>query len=1352
MLNKILIIYCLTFLCAINASSQIYKYIGMEDGLSSRRVLSIQQDAQDYMWILTHKGVDRFDGKHFCHYKLLSNDEKTVNFYPNLNQLIVDKKNVLWEYGKDGLAFYYNEMKDSFQLAFNAKEEYEEVKEYPITATYFDSKNRIWFCGGKKIIVFDSENQTSKCIREGISEDITGITEGKNNIYYFTTGKNIYKVEISDERNFSTEILKIEDISVINYIYYHNETDLLIISTLLNGLYIYNPSTMILHQLGNYLNDVNINTIKPYNKNSDEVLIATDGDGVYRLNLKTHRFTHFLKEDYIQHNKMNGSIIKDLCIDKSNRIWSVIYPTGITVYSEKYKEFEWIKHSNNNDNSLVDNRINCIIEDSYGDIWFATSNGISCYNIKNKTWKNYFSQYTKDSYNDNHIFTSLCEYKPGMILAGGYMSGIYEINKNTGKTNYFTQSINKGKEPDKYIRSILKDSDGIVWRGGFYSLRSYTDVTNRTKTFTTTYPITCIKEKDNNTLWIGTINGLFVLDKKQNKMEEYKLPFQSGCINAIYQTENGEMAYVGTYGNGMFCINNRTNETKLYNTDNCGLITNNIYSLIPTGNGDVLIGTENGLSLFEQEKEIFTNWTKEQGLTASNFNQNAAVKTNSGYLIFGSNEGAIILPDSIKLPRQFTSHMIFDNLSIMYKTVHPNEPGSPLKKNLNETHEIELDYDQNTFSMDVTSINYDNPSNIYYSWKLEGFFDKWTEASENNSIRYTNLSPGQYNLRVRSILLDNKQLLEERNIRIIVNRPYWLTVWAFMLYIILLIGTTFAIVRYKIIKKDRRTSQEKINFFMHTAHDIRTPLTLIKAPLGEILKKEQLSDEGVMNINLAIQNTDNLSELANKLMNFQKEELYSSKVTVCKMELNSYIREYLQPFYNYAEQKEISLVFESDFETLYVWIDRNKMDPILRNLLTNALKYTPKSGNVNVKTSHNRNNWMITIADTGIGIPKKDQKKMFKYLFRGANATNQLITGSGIGMLLTWRLIQNHKGKITFNSSENSGTCFNLTFPINSKSYIYKENHIEEIADDNIHDETSINENVIIFPILDIPKKEVDKNAPYILIVEDNSALRNFLVQSLSDNYITEGVENGEDALESLNKRQPDLIISDIMMPVMNGYELCRIIKNNVNTSHIPFIMLTALGDKKDIISGLETKADLYIVKPFDLTVLKANINNILENRDLIRKKIQKLIISSLPQEDYISDEEILNSEENIEDTSKILMSQLDEEFIENVTALIKEGLGKGLNVDTLCTAVNMSRTSFYTKIKALTGTSPAEMIREIRMKESAILLRMQKYTVSEVSDMMGFADPKYFTDTFKKYYGVPPSVYMKSHENNKEE
>ena len=793
-----------------------------------------------------------------------------------------------------------------------------------------------------------------------------------------------------------------------------------------------------------------------------------------------------------------------------------------------------------------------------------------------------------------------------------------------------------------------------------------------------------------------------------------------GCINAIYNTPDLKKTYVGTYGNGLFIIDNQTNEITHCMANNSGLQTNNIYSIVPDKNGNLFLGTENGLSFYNQKEQTFTNWTREQGLQGVNFNPTAGIHTRNGQLIFGSNEGVTILPDSLELPSSFSSHMVFSNLNIMYHPVHPMEKNSPLTKILDETNFIQLKYDQNTFSMDVSSINFDNPSSILYSWKLEGFYDQWTPPTSNGTIRYTNLSPGNYTLKVRSILLDNQQILEEREIQILVERPFWLTFWAFLIYALFIIGAAYAFLRYQIIKRERKTSEEKINFFTHAAHDIRTPLTMIKAPLSEIMEKESLSENGQKNIQLAMQSTENLAELANNLINFQKEELYSSQTIVTAHELNHYLSNYMHQFDSFARQKDI----ESSFDSLDVWIDTSKMDSILRNLLSNALKYTPQGGRVSLKAESNKNTWTLFLSDTGIGMNKEDQKKLFKYLFRGYNTANQTTTGCGIGMLLTYRLIENHEGKISFTSTENVGTTFQLTFPIRSKNYQYKKEENE--STDKVlpaEQETAGN----ITTDIQFTDSQTDEQAPLILVVEDNAPLRSFIIHSLSDTYQVEGVGNGQEALDFVNERQPDLILSDIMMPVMDGKKMCQIVKSQMKTSHIPIILLTALGDKEHILEGLEIKADQYLVKPFDVHILKATIRTLIANRKMLRNRF-KSAVTALPEEAPAVE----------------LPTSLDDEFIQKVTELVKEGLGKNFNVDTLCASVNMSRTSFYNKIKALTGIAPAEFIRNIRMQEAALMLKSQRYTVAEVSDKMGFADPKYFTDTFKKFYGVPPSIYMK--------
>lgn len=1322
-----LIITCLLLSFFLPLQAQIFEYIDMDNGLSSRRVLSIQQDKQNYIWILTHKGLDRYNGKQFKHYQL-HRCNNPLSFYPNLNFLYTDKDSTIWEVGKDGFVFRYDEQRDSFQLAFDLRATFPALKKAPISSVYMDSEANIWFCTNQSQYIYNYHQSKNYQLSPVISDKIICITQAEKNKYYLASEHLLYEVQLKGEQLTEIKKIQLPNVHLIDHIYYHSPTKQLIINTLLDKLFIYNIEEKQLESMGNSMKDIGVNKIIPSKKEKDVLLIATDGDGVYKLDLKQLTLNHFLKEDTRKPNKMNGSIIKDIYMDSANRIWNVIYPTGITIYTEKYPAYEWFMHSANYTNSLANNCINGVMEDSEGDSWYATSNGICYFDVSENKWINFSPSHSPNGErSENHIFTSLCESSPGIILAGGYMSGIYKIDKRTKEVTFFQQqNIRQGEGPDKYIRSIYRDNERLIWIGGFYRLKSYSPTTKEVCEYNIGYPITCITQKDEHSLWIGTINGVFVFDKLKKQAIPLDTEFDIQCINMIYNDPSGNYTYFGTYGDGLFIFEKKTGKVTRYYDENCGLISNNIYSIVPDRNGNLYLGTENGLSFFDIKANKFINWTKEQGLLAASFNPNAAIHSRDGYMIFGSNEGVIVLPDSIQLPETFSSHMIFSDLSIMYRTVHPGEKNSPLTQALDKTSCIELDYDQNTFSMNVSSINFDNPSNIMYSWKLEGFYDRWSPPSSDNLIRYTNLSPGNYTLRVRAILMDNHQVLEEREIQILIGRPIWMTFWAFLLYALIIIGISYAIIRYQMIRRDKQISQAKINFFMQTAHDIRTPLTLIKAPLGEILKNEQLTEQGTTNLNLAIQSTDNLSELANNLMDFQKEELYSSRISVVRYELNQYIQNYMQQFKAYAEQKGIDFQYKSSFTSLEVWIDQNKIDSILQNLLSNALKYTPKGGSVTIETDHNKNRWILTIKDTGIGIPKEDQKKLFKFLFRGKNATNQLITGSGVGMLLTYRLIKNHEGKISFSSTENVGTTFQLSFPIQSEHYQYRN----EGVDQNLR--TVLLQDGIVAPMPEAEQTQITAHpdSPRIMIVEDNASLRLFLMKSLSDIYQVDGAENGQEAIDKIKVQQPDLIISDVMMSVMDGETMCRTLKSDIETSHIPIILLTALGDKKDILRGLETKADMYITKPFDLMVLRANISNILENREIIRKKLQQASV---------------NIESKTEDIP--MPTNLDNEFMQKVTVLVKENLGKDLTVDTLCAGMNMSRTSFYNKIKALTGMAPNDFIRNIRMQEAAALLKSQRYTVAEVADMMGFADPKYFTDTFKKFYGVPPSIYKKNEE-----
>ena len=663
--------------------------------------------------------------------------------------------------------------------------------------------------------------------------------------------------------------------------------------------------------------------------------------------------------------------------------------------------------------------------------------------------------------------------------------------------------------------------------------------------------------------------------------------------------------------------------------------------------------------------------------------------------------------------------------------------GSPLEVDIDETKTLKLKYNQNIFSLRISAINYDYPSLILYSWKLDGFYDGWSRPEKDCLIRFTNLSPGKYTLRVRAISSEDRRIvLEERNMDIIIEQPIWLSIWALLLYAIVIAAIVTITLRVIILRKQRKTSDEKIRFFINTAHDIRTPLTLIKAPLEELSEKEDLTPGGRSNMNTAIRNVNALLRLTTNLINFERADTYSSALYVSEYELSTYMEEMINAFRAYADVKRVSLTYESNFRYMNVWLDKDKMDSILKNLISNALKYTPEGGSVHIFAAETEDNWSVEVKDTGIGIPASEQKKLFRMHFRGSNAINSKVTGSGIGLLLVWKLVRLHKGKINFNSTEGKGSCIKVIFPKKEKYYRKAVHSPKPGSEKVVYTESGVPKNISLSTVYDTARQKQQQNGdlPKILIVEDNDELREYLRNTLSDDYIIQVCSDGKQALDIVKEYMPNMIISDIMMPEMRGDELCHRLKNDIETSHIPIILLTALNNDRNIIEGLKTGADEYIVKPFNIGILRATIANILTNRSLLRHKYANLE---------------LNDEES--DTACINCStDIDWKFISTVKKSVEDNMdNSSFTVDVLCNLLNMSRTSFYNKIKALTDQAPADYIRLIRLKRAAQLLKEQQHSITEVAEMTGFSDAKYFREVFKKHFNVSPSQYAKQKEED---
>lgn len=560
--------------------------------------------------------------------------------------------------------------------------------------------------------------------------------------------------------------------------------------------------------------------------------------------------------------------------------------------------------------------------------------------------------------------------------------------------------------------------------------------------------------------------------------------------------------------------------------------------------------------------------------------------------------------------------------------------------------------------------------------------------------------------------------------KVIIAHPFWLSWWAILCYVPLVIWGFSFILRVINLRKQKNISDEKTQFFINTAHDIRTPLTMIKAPLEELLDEEPLTDNGITRTKAALRNVDSLLRLATNLINFERADVYSSELSISEYELNTYLKDVCNSFSSYATIKHIDFTYESNFNYLNVWFDKEKMDSILKNIISNSLKYTAKNGKVSVSVSDMNDFWKVVISDTGIGIPASEQRKLFKLHFRASNAINSKVTGSGIGLMLVGKLVRLHKGKIQIKSVEHQGTTVQIIFPKNNKSTQEATSassskiqlQTPELTVPNVFSNVANTEVVTA-------KKEMQR----ILIVEDNDELRSYLVSLLSPQYYVQACCNGREALVIVKEFWPELILSDVMMPEMQGDELCAAIKKDVETSHIPVLLLTALGDEKNILDGLTIGADEYIVKPFSVKLLKASIANLLSNRALLRQRYANLEIDSEPV------------------PSANGMNSLDWKFISEVKKNIEKNIDNtDFCVDKLCELQGVSRTSLYSKLKALTGQSPTALIRVTRLKYAARLLKEGEHNIGEIADMSGFSETKYFREVFKKYYRMSPSTYAK--------
>jgi signal transduction histidine kinase/DNA-binding response OmpR family regulator len=775
-----------------------------------------------------------------------------------------------------------------------------------------------------------------------------------------------------------------------------------------------------------------------------------------------------------------------------------------------------------------------------------------------------------------------------------------------------------------------------------------------------------------------------------------------------------------------------------------GLPGNQVLSILPDGKGNLWIGTGNGLTKFNSNSETFTNYYVRHGLPVNEFIFNSTAIDEDGEMYFGTLAGLVsFYPDSIVINENVPPVRITD-MKINNQILQPGN-NAELVKSITFTDNIELNYNQDNLSIEYTILNYDNPELNQYRYILEGFKENWVYAGNRTNAEFTNLGPGRYTFRVSGSNNDGIWNDEGASLQITILPPPWQTWYAYLIYGLIMSGVVLWYRRYQrnraklqmavqVEKIEKEKIQEidhmKSRFFTNISHEFRTPLTLIQGPLTDLDKQdtETISmKRGVLDI--MKRNTVRLQNLINQLLDISRMETGTVKLQVSEGKLESFIRTIILSFLSLAESRKIKYSYQLPGSDLSLWYDADKMEKILVNLISNAFKFTREHGEIRILGEYLKQEetgepeyLSLKIEDTGIGIPADRIDKIFDRFFKVDDSYVSEAEGSGIGLALSKELVELYRGKIKVNSIEGKGTTFSLEIPVASdlfrddeRIFLSDENQKPKVGEPYPQPEM---EN-------DIPAiKFEEKHRPVVLIVEDNPDLTQYISGNLNRHYQIVSAENGKQGFESAVEHIPDLVISDLMMPLMDGMEMCGLIKDDERTSHIPVIMLTARADRDSKLEGLQTGADDYMIKPFDAEELQVRVKNLIGQRQKLREKFRKELIT---------------------EPERIPVISPDDRLLIKVIEMCKRHLSDSdFNIDGMSDSLNMSRTQLYRKTHAITGHTPKELLQTMRLKKAAFLLERGEHNIAQVAYQVGFNNMSYFAKCFKKLYRVNPSMYLK--------
>ena len=1309
----IILLYLFSFICSsLSAQDYYFKQYQGENGLSNNNVTCSIQDNHGFMWIGTRDGLNRFDGYTFRVFR--DTDEGPKSLGNNwILSLAIDSKGSLWIGTYMGI-YKYNEKEENFDLIPFCKG----MKAINLV---FDSSSNLWLILDGKLVKYNEQLNSY--------QTYTIPDNGYLNSFCFTSTENIWLV-LSNGMLFQFDISSGEfkgndlfshspnfKVKNLTCIYPAITGDKLFIGSTTHGAKLFDiRSKSYIDLMSKEVDQVEICVNNFMQTSPNEVWMASES-GLYIYNLEKENYTLINKRIQDPYS-LSTNLLYTLYRDKENGIWIGTYSGGINYYTpfQPFHKF----YAYPDENALQGDIVHDIATDQYDNLWIATEDaGLNKLDIRTGKYSHYGPKAGVNRISHQNLHGLIAD---GDNLWVGSMMGIDLINIPSGRvTKHYTINHNKA------IVVMKKTSSGKLLVGtsrGMYLYNKASDQFELIPQFPDNIKTQSILEDHEGILWSGTFSkGLYFYNPREGthgKFQYDTIPTNnSNTINDIFE-DNDHNLWFATQ-QGIKKIDRKTGRIMRYTVKN-GMPSDITFRILSDELQNLWVSTTNGLVRLNPTTNEIKVFKKEHGLITNQFNYNSSWKDKYGKMYFGMVKGMIsFYPKEIgNFENKIQSYLT--NMTVFDKTVNTKNTTIPISF----ANQITLKNSQSTFSIDFSSLSFIVPSMTKYAFCMEGLDDKWIYLNDSHTAYFTKLPPGNYVFKAKSSNLAGVWNETPVELKIKILPPWWLSITALLFYFLLIIGISVLIVKMAIIqsrkkinqsikqleyKKEKELHQAKINFFINVAHEIRTPLTLITGPLEKVINNSKLPDDAQNYLSIMDKNAKRLLKLVDQLLDFRKTELLGYSLNFEKKEIVSILYENFNRFKDAAEQNKLSFNIATNTKQLNISVDEEAFVKIVSNLLLNAIKYARTQILVTFTYIECEEYFKIDVNNDGQKIPKAIKDKIFEPFFRGENA--EFKPGTGLGLPLARSLAEMHSGTLTLLDSDNEFITFRLRLPVNLANSINLQDDVKERnnSDPAIHEEYTF-----------------DISKPTILIVEDNEEMKNFMGHEINSVYNVLTAVNGEKAMIILYEYSVQLVVSDVMMPVMDGFSLLKKIKTDLDYSHVPVILLTAKNTLQSRLEGLELGADAYIEKPFTVDILLAQITNLLNNRNSIRSYYFNSPIANL---------------------KSMAHTKADEIFLESLNEIIIKNISNtNFDVEMIAEQMHMSKPTLYRKIKAISNLAPNELIRICRLKKAAELIIQGKLSLCEISEKVGFSSQSYFSRSFSKQFEISPSDF--AHNNTK--